>query len=161
MSRQLDALGFVPGKGIPYNYGIWKAKKGKFRFIAGARADPSQPSANPGDQRGGPPRVPTYFMCKALVKVLDHVGSSLKVIDEKRQQETGLRCYWPIKSANEFTQLARSHAKEIALQGMATYDFSTMFTSFSQDTICLNVMEAFKEAQAFEATRCPTRDEAP
>ena len=83
LSQQLDVLGFVPGKGIPYNYGIWKAKKGKFRFIAGARADPLQPSANPGDQRGGPPRVPTYFMCKALVKVLDHVGSTLKVINEK------------------------------------------------------------------------------
>ena len=33
----LEAAGFPMGKGLVYNYGIWKAKKGKFRFIAETR----------------------------------------------------------------------------------------------------------------------------
>jgi hypothetical protein len=162
IAAQVERFSFKPGKGIPYNYGIWKAKKGKFRYIAGTRSPPKSANAK-GDtnQDTGPPRSPTYNLCKALVKVLDHVGTSLQALDEKRQRETGLRCYWPIKSVNEFTRYVRAHAAEVVRQGMATYDFSTMYTSFDQATIRKNVMEAFKEAQHYEASKCPTGEALP
>ncbi len=60
------------------------------------------------------------------MKVLDHVGDSLKAHDEQRQQEMGLHCYWPIKSVNEFTRYVRVHAEDIVKLGMTTYDFATM-----------------------------------
>ena len=94
-------------------------------------------------------------LCKALVRVLDHIGTSLQAVDEQRQREKGLRCYWPINSVNQFTRYVCTPATEVAEQGMATYDFSTMYTSFNQDTICRNVMAAFKKAQDHEASRCP------
>ena len=143
VKTQVGAAGFKVGTGIPYNYGIWKPKKRKFRFIAGTRAGPRQEADDNGAPAKGPPRAPTYYMCKSLVKVLDHVGNTLQALDERRQRETGLRCYWPIKSVNEFTRLIRVHADEVVRQGIATYDF-TMYTSFSQDVILHNVMEAFK-----------------
>ena len=93
--------------------------------------------------------------------MLDHVGSTLQKLDESRQRETGLRCYWPINSVNAFTRYLRVHAAEIAQHGMATYDFSTMYTSFDQGTILLNVMAAYKEAQEQEASRCPDGNDLP
>ena len=48
---------------------------------------------------------------------------------------------------NEFTRFVRIHASDICKLGMATFDFSTMYTSFDQEVICNNVMKAFKEAQ--------------
>jgi hypothetical protein len=62
---------------------------------------------------------------------------------------------------NEFTRYIRVHAADIATQGMATFDFSTMCTSFEQATICKNVMVAFNEAQLFEASRCPDGSDLP
>ncbi len=57
------------GKGIVYTYGIWKPKKGKFRYIAGTRSQPKTPSSARDtpkrDKR--PPRAPLYHMSKALV----------------------------------------------------------------------------------------------
>ena len=157
LEQDIESRGFKAGKGIPYNYGIWKAKKQKFRFIAGTRSAPrSRDDNTDSTKRKEPPRSPTYSLCKALVRVLDHVGTSLQAVDEQRQRETGLRCYWPIDSVNQFSRYVRTHAAEVARNGMATYDFSTMYTAFDQDVICKNVMAAFKEAQLFEASRCPT-----
>ena len=161
LEAQVDKFGFKPGKGIPYNYGIWKAKKGKFRYIAGTRSPPPAEADNESQARKGPPRSPTYFLCKALVKVLDHVGNSLQAADEQRQRDIGLKCYWPINSVNQFSRLVRTYSADIAGHGMETYDFSTMYTSFKQDTILKNVMEAYKEAQLHEASRCPTGDALP
>ena len=62
---------------------------------------------------------------------------------------------------NDFTRLVRSHAEEIIRQGMETFDFSTMYTSFDQRTILENVMEAFGEAQQEVASMCPTGSDVP
>ena len=163
LSQELKRLGFQAGTGILYNYGIWKPKKGKFRFIAGTRSHPPDEGQSQANQAGGkvrqpkkePPRSPTYHLSKSLVKVLDQVGKTLQALDERRQRESGVRCYWPILSVNDFTRLVRSHADEIVRQGMETYDFSTMYTSFDQHTILNNVMEAFREAQQEAASLCP------
>ena len=77
LEAEIESFGFKAGRGIPYNYGIWKAKKQKFRYIAGTRSPPSAPGSENDRKRSGPPRSPTYFLCKALVKVLDRVGDSL------------------------------------------------------------------------------------
>ena len=61
------------------------------------------------------------------MRVLDHVGNTLKALDEQRQR---VHCYCPIKSVNEFTRFVRIHAGDICKQGMATFDFSTMYTAF-------------------------------
>jgi hypothetical protein len=161
VERQLNVIGFKPGKGIPYNYGIWKAKKQKFRYIAGTRAPPPAGEVRQENRKPEPPRAPTYFLGKALVKVLDHVCNSLKAFNEIRERETGLQCYLSIKSVNEFTRLVRIHSAEVAQQGLATYDFTTMYTSFDQQFILGNIMKAYKQAQDFEASRCPTGNEPP
>jgi hypothetical protein len=135
LEAQVDKFGFKPGKGIPYNYGIWKAKKNKFRYIAGTRSPPPTEANNESQAKKGPPRSPAYFLCKALVKVLDHVGSSLQAADEQRQRDIGLKCYWPINSVNQFSRLVRTHSADVARHGMETYDFSTMYTAFKQDII--------------------------
>ena len=61
--------GFRTGTGVVYNYGIWKPTKGKFRYIAGTRAN-----ANLGQEERrkqvGPPRQPLFFAHKLLVRLL-------------------------------------------------------------------------------------------
>ena len=93
--------------------------------------------------------------------VLDTVGNSLQSLDEQRQRETGLKCYWPIKSVNQFSRLVRTHEADLTRNGMATYDFSTMYTSFSQEAILKNVMEAYGEAQLHDICRCPVGEALP
>ena len=118
------------GKGLVHNYGIWKAKKGKFRFIAGTRA--VKDDSGTAVRSPGPARSPTYHLSKALVKMLKVAIQSLQKADELSQQKTGLRCFWGIDSNNGFCRLVRVNGESIASCGMATYDFTTMYTSFSQ-----------------------------
>jgi len=163
LKEVLKDFGFQAGTGIPYNYGIWKPKKQKSRYIAGTRAPPHDPdtTSEANNKPKGPPRSPTYFLSRFLVKALDHVSNSLQAKDEIRQQESGLCCYWPIKGVNQFTRLARVHASHIQQHGMATFDFTTMYTAFDQDVIAKNVMEAYEEAQQYEASRCPQGSDLP
>ena len=72
---------------------------------------------------------------------------SLKELDEIRQQQSGLRCFWGIDSVGEFTRMVRVNSEVIVKNGMATYDFTTMYTAFSLDTLVTNTMEAIQEAQ--------------
>jgi hypothetical protein len=87
--------------------------------------------------------------------MLNIVTRSIKDLDAIRQAETGLRCFWGIDSTNEFTRLVRTNADSIIRDGMATYDFTTMYTAFSLDTLVTNVMESVKEAVEFEASKAP------
>ena len=150
MKAKLKDWGFRAGEGITYNYGIWKPKKSKFRFIAGTR------SAGGGAARPqGPPRSPSFFLSKSLVKLLKVVITSLKELDIKRQQEGGPRCFWSIDSINEFSRLARTHADLLVKEGMATFDFTTMYTAFPQETLLSNVMASIEEAHQFESSKSP------
>jgi len=164
---RVKAFGFKPGDGIPYNYGIWKPKKQRFRYIAGTRTRPRPDSAQEGVAQAdhtpppGPPRSPAYHLCKALVTVLDHVANSLQTLNEQLERESGLRCYWPIKSVDQFSRYVRVHADDVVRDGMATYDFTTMYTSLDQEVILKNVMDAFQEAQQHEASRAPTGQSLP
>ena len=101
----LKALGFRAGKELFYNYGIWKPKKQKFRFIAGTRPPP--PPEGGGREAGRSAPGPTYFLCKELVSVLKVLIRSLKELDEIRQRP-GLRCFWGIDSVGEFTRMVRA-----------------------------------------------------
>jgi len=63
--------GFADGEGVVYNYGIWKPTKKKFRFIAGTRSKPHDPSNS--RRSTGPPRQPLYGAHKELVRLLQQV----------------------------------------------------------------------------------------
>ena len=99
VSQELKRLGFQAGTGIPYNYGIWKPKKGKFRFIAGTRStppdveqvEPTQDGRRDSPLKKEPPRSPTYHLSKSPVKVLDHVGKPFTILmnDAKGRPESG------------------------------------------------------------------------
>ena len=145
--------GFEFGEGLVYNYGIWKPKKQKYRFIAGTRS----PEASGPDFKkpSGPPRGPTYHLCKALVSVLKVVIQSLKALYECQRQRTGLRCFWRIDSVDEFSRLVRVNGDLIAQHGMETYDFTIMYTAFELETMVDNAMLAILEAQDFEASKLP------
>ena len=159
-AKLLD-FGYKCGDGVCYNYGIWKPKKLKFRFIAGTRAavqhpfDGNSSQNQPPDRKRGPPRSPMYFLCKDLVRLLNVVIKSLKEADARNQAETGLRCFWGIDSINEFTRSVRVNADFIASHGMATYDFSTMYTAFPLDILVHNVMSSVREAMEYEASKAP------
>ena len=159
-AKLLD-FGYKCGDGVYYNYGIWKPRKLKFRFIAGTRAavqhpfDGSSSQNQPPDRKRGPPRSPMYFLCKDLVRLLNVVIKSLKEADARNQAETGLRCFWGIDSINEFTRSVRVNADFIASHGMATYDFSTMYTAFPLDILVHNVMSSVREAMEYEASKAP------
>ena len=154
LKEKLSHFGFKAGKGVIYNYGIWKPVKQKFRFIAGTRKD-QDVRDNEENQRSvrGPPRCPTYYLAKCMVGALKAVVSSLKQLDIHRQQTTGLRCFWSIDSINEFSRYVRVNASKIVAGSMATYDFTTMYTMLPFDTIVTNTMEAVKEAHEYEASK--------
>ena len=106
--------GFTTGKGIDYNYGVWKPVKKKFRFIAGTRSPP--PSAQATDdatsRAKGPPRKPLYHLNKALVRLLKAVRQALIEKDEDRQLKESRKCWWGIDSMKAFAQLVCTHARE-------------------------------------------------
>ena len=169
LKSQLAPLGFEVGTGVPYNYGCWKPKKSKFRYIAGTRkatADekpaPPQP-APPADKPKADdiPRSPTYHLSKALVTIYKHAIRTIEELDTIREREVGFKCFWSIDSANAFSRLARLNASFIVAHGMATHDFTTMYTSFDQETMVKNLMEALTEAQQFEGSKCPEEAAAP
>ena len=84
--------GFPTEKGVVYNYGIWKPKKQRFRFIAGTRAMAREEGGNPR-RSTGPPRQPLFRAHKALVRVLQHVEKALKEKEKLRQREEGIRAF--------------------------------------------------------------------
>ena len=124
--------GFPTEKGIVYNYGIWKPKKQRFRFIAGTRAMARDEG---GDSRRstGPPRQPLFKAHKALVGLLQQVEKALKEKDKLRQREEGIRAFWGIDSINTFTMLVHTHEDIVLREGQFTADFCTMYTSFPLD----------------------------
>jgi hypothetical protein len=169
IKEKLNTFGFPMGPAIVYNYGIWKPKKGKFRYIAGSRkpdppAEPDTPQRSPANAspaHPGPPRSPGYFLSKALVAALKHVMQSLRDNDDIRQRDTGLRCFWVFESVGEYARFVRTHATQIASSGLQTYDFTTMYTIFDQSTLVSNVMQAIAEAQHFEASKSPPNSQPP
>ena len=163
-----NVFGFRCGEGIVYNYGIWKPTKGKFRFIAGTRTSSASESGTSAPEarmdcsgKKGPPRSPTYFMCKALVKMLNVAIHTLRELDETRHAETGLKCFWGIDSVNAFTRMVRANADMVVRHGLSTYDFTTMYTSFSQATLIRNAMVSLTEAFEYEASKAPPGQGAP
>jgi hypothetical protein len=86
-----EKWGFADGNGVVYNYGIWKPTKGKFRYIAGTRSKPRQPSDS---RRPGPPRQPLFRAHKELVRLLQEVEKSLLEKDKLRQANEGVKAYW-------------------------------------------------------------------
>ena len=103
-------FGFPTGSGVVYNYGIWKPKKQKFRFIAGTRSPASSVETLNKVALSGPPRQPLYEAHKALVRILQFVEKVLKEKDMERQQKEGIRAYWGIDSVLAFTLLVRSNS---------------------------------------------------
>ena len=75
------------------------------------------------------------------------------LLQQQQQQQSGLRLFWGIDTINEVTQLVRTSAEQAAEAGMATYDFTTMYTSLTFDTILRNTMVSIQEAQQFEASK--------
>ena len=165
LKASLSNIGFECSTGLPYTYGVWKPLKRKFRFICGCHKPPPPPPApsdapaNPEPSRSShskekpaPPRVPTDKLDEALVKVLGIAMRSLRHKDTDLHQRTGLRRYWIVESPEEFARLARIHSSTLSL---VIADFTTMYTCFNQETMVTRIMDALKEAQAYEATRTP------
>ena len=162
IGRQLTQWGFPVGSGIVYNYGIWKPRKLKFRYIAGTRANIVDETQREQQQSTlGPPRAPTFFLAKMVVKCLNVVIKSLKKLDMEQQQHSGLRCFWGIDSINDFTQMVRTNTNTIVTSGMRTFDFTTMYTSLPFENILNNVMASISEAQQFEASKSVQKEGDP
>ena len=168
LKASLSNIGFECSTGLPYTYGVWKPLKRKFRFICGCHKPPPPPPApsdapaNPEPSRSShskekpaPPRVPTDKLDEALVKVLGIAMRSLRHKDTDLHQRTGLRRYWIVESPEEFARLARIHSTTLTSNPLVTADFTTMYTCFNQETMVTRIMDALKEAQAYEATRTP------
>ena len=60
-----------------------------------------------------------------------------------------------MESPEEFARLARIHPTTLISNPLVTADFTTMYTCFNQETMVTRIMDALKEAQAYEATRTP------
>ena len=118
--------GFPTEKGIVYNYGIWKPKKQRFRFIAGTHAMARKEGGDPR-RSTGQPRQPLFKAHKALVGLLQQVEKALKEKDKLRQRKEGIRAFWGIDSINAFTMLVRTHEYIVLREGQFTADFCTMY----------------------------------
>ena len=164
-----DRLCFPTGTGIPYNYGIWKPLKEKFRFICGTRNSPSpsplMPSSSMAEaapqRQKGPPRQPLYHLNKALVDICQVIERALRDKDERRQATEGVKAFWGIDSVGSFTQMVRTHKQEIVTHGMVCADFDTMYTAFRFGDIISRTMESFDEALAWQASQDPPPHDAP
>jgi len=156
------SFGFSTGEGIVYNYGIWKPKKQKFRFIAGTRSCSKDEQQDLGVVRpSGVPRQPLYDAHKALVCILQEVEKVLKEIDQQRMRVEGIRGFWGIDSVNAFTRLVRSHSDLVVAQGQYTADFCTMYTAFEFDHIILRTMVAVEEAWTYQRRQLSLQSTAP
>ena len=143
---------FPTGSGVVYNYGIWKPLKKKFRFIAGTRkgeAAKQQEKEVKDDKPKEPPRQPLYHLNKTLVGLLKSIEEALKEKDERRQQEEGVKAFWGIDSVEAFVRMVRSSAPDYLRGGLETVDFTTMYTSFSFDSIISRTLESAREAWEF------------
>ncbi len=148
--------GFPNGKGIVYNYGIWKPTKRRFRFIAGTRTMSREEGAPDRQKSSGPPRQPLYEAHKALVKILQHVEKTLKEIDKIRQSQEGIRAMWGIDSISAFTRLVRTHSDIVLKEGQFTADFCTMYTSFTFEHVIQRTLQAIDEAWTFGSRNNPS-----
>ena len=146
--------GFPTEKGVVYNYGIWKPKKQRFRFIAGTRAMAREEGGDPR-RSTGPPRQPLFRAHKTLVRILQHVEKALKEKDKLRQREYGIRAFWGIDSINAFTMLVRTHEDIVLREGQFTADFCTMYTSFPFDLMIERTITAVDEAWEFQSRQNP------
>ena len=97
-------------------------------------------------------------MNKALVKLLQKVEDALKEEDEVCQEKEGIKAYWGIDSVTAFTQLVRTHTKEVLQHGMVTADFNTMYTSFSFKDIKDRTGASLDFAWAYWAREHPPDD---
>jgi hypothetical protein len=140
--------GFSTGRGVVYNYGVWKPKKNAFRYIAGTRSKPVEP-AQQGRRPTGPPRQPLYDAHKTLVRLLQKVETTLKDKDKLRQADEGIKAYWGIDSISAFTRLVRTNPEAVLQHGQLTADFVTMYTAFPFGTMIARTMESVTEAFEF------------
>ena len=140
-------LGFPTCAGVVYNYGIWKPKKQRFRFIAGTRSGDGAilPHGANASLRG-PPRQPLFEAHKALVKMLQAVEKTLLEADLERQQSQGVRAFWGIDSVESFTRLVRSNVATVLQHLQFTADFATMYTSFPFSLMVSRAVTAIEEA---------------
>ena len=145
--------GFATGDGVVYNYGIWKPTKNKFRYIAGTRSKPWQPSAS--RRPPGPPRQPLYHAHKELVRLLQQVEKTLLDKDKLRQANEGVKAFWGIDSIRAFTAMVRTNPDVILEHGQITADFCTMYTAFPFNTMINRTMESIGEAFTFEHEKHP------
>ena len=144
---------WVNKDGVVYNYGIWKLTKQRFRYIAGTRSKPRQPS----DSRrpSGPLRQPLYHAHKELVRLLQQVEKTLLEKDKLRQVNEGVKAFWGIDSTRAFPAMVRTNPDAILEHGQMTADFCTMYTAFPFNTMISRTMESIGEAFAFEREKHP------
>ena len=58
---------------------------------------------------------------------------------------------WGIDTVSTFTQLVRTHTKEVASHGQIAADFTNMYTSFPHDLIVARIRDSAQEAWAWRA----------
>ena len=104
---------------LPSIYPIPKLHKNpyKFRFIAAATTSSLKP------------------ISILLDRILKHMKTHMKNYCAKVYKTKGIKCWWSIKSTNEFIDNTKREYKSSTRNKIFTGDFASMFTALKQDTI--------------------------
>ena len=91
----------------------------KFRFIAGAR------------------KCTSTQLSVVLNKGLSLIRDFFKLYCEAIQKNSGFRCFWSIKSTEEFLNVANNKNNVFSIQ---VFDFSTLYTNLNHEDICAHLL---------------------
>ena len=135
MNEQLTKYGFCSLKGQPYLYGIFKAKKRRWRPIVGITSRGNETAD------GERPR---------LTKILQTVMTSLKAKDMERIVIQSKRTYWIKESPQEIAAWIRQNLTTLAGRSMKVVDFKDMYTNIEHKLLLQRVEMAVDEALRWE-----------
>ena len=144
MKERLMKYGFGSLEGRPYLYGIFKAKKRRWRPIVGITSRGDESTA------GVRPRQPMQELHQLLTRILQAVMTSLKAIDMERIVMQSKRAYWIKESPQEIAAWIRQNLSTLAGRSMKIIDFKDMYTNIDHKLLLQRVETAVDEALRWE-----------
>ena len=145
---EMDQRGFTPSQGVPYLYGIFKAKKRRWRPISGACSDTSGETPQLGK-----PAHPLSEVHQLLTRIFQVVLSMLKEKDRERMVKENKRAYWIKESPQEIAAWLRQNLAALGGRSMKVVDFKDMYTNIPHRLLSERVKIAVDEALQWEAQK--------
>ena len=124
MCLEMEQRGFTPAQGMPYLYGIFKAKKRKWRPISGACSERSE-----NNLQLGKPAHPMAEVHQLLTRIFQAVLNVLKEKDRERMVKENRRAFWIKESPQEIAAWLRQNLAALGGRPMKVVDFKEMYTN--------------------------------